>query len=221
MCSVRCTRRILLKQKMPKTKFYYFNLKALGESCRLLLAYAGEEFEDIRVSSEEWAELKPKTPFGQLPILEIDGKQYAQSNAICRYLGHKYGLAGSNIEEDLIIDQNVDFFSDIRAKAGVVHYEPDEAVKAKKHEEFSKNLYPIVLKKLNEIIEQNNGHLALGKLTWADFVFAGVYDYLKMMLQISDLDEKYPSFKKLKESVITLPKVKEFCANVPKSTCDF
>ncbi|CAK1587227.1 unnamed protein product [Parnassius mnemosyne] len=206
---------------MPATKFYYFNLKALGESCRLLLAYAGEEFEDKRISMEEWAELKPKTPFGQMPILEIDGKQYAQSNAICRYLGHKYGLAGSNIEEDLIIDQNVDFLHDIRAKAAVVHYESDEAVKAKKHEDFTKNLYPVMLKKLNEIIEQNNGHLALGKLTWADFVFAGVYDYVKTMLQMPDLDEKYPSFKKLKESVVTLPKVKEFCANEPKTMYDF
>ncbi|CAG4942572.1 unnamed protein product [Parnassius apollo] len=161
-----CTEdRVLLKQKMPKIKFYYFNLKALGESCRLLLAYAGEEFEDIRVSMEEWEEMKPN--------------------------------------------------------AAVVHYEKDPTVKAKKHEEFSKNLYPTVLKKLNEIIEQNNGHLALGKLTWADFVFAGVYDYLKKMLQMSDLDEKYPSFKKLKETVVTLPKVKEFCANVPTSTYDF
>ncbi|CAG4942546.1 unnamed protein product [Parnassius apollo] len=202
---------------MPKTKYYYFNLKSLGESCRLLLAYGGEEFEDQRVSMEEWAKLKPKTLFGQIPILEIDGKQYAQSNAICRYLGRKHGLAGSSIEEDLIIDQNVDFLHDIRIKGVMVHYELDEAVKAKKHEEFTKNLYPFMLKKLNEIIEQNNGHLALGKLTWADFVFAGMYDYLKMMLRMPDLDEKYPSFKKLKESVVTLPKVKEFCANEPET----
>lgn len=47
-------------------------------------------------------------------MLEIDGKQYAQSIAICRYLGRKYGLAGTTPEEDLIIDQNLDFFNDIR-----------------------------------------------------------------------------------------------------------
>jgi glutathione S-transferase len=54
------------------------------------------------------------TPFGQLPMMEIDGKKYAQSFAIARYLGHKYGLAGADPEEDFEIDQNMDFINDIR-----------------------------------------------------------------------------------------------------------
>lgn len=55
------------------------------------------------------------TPFGQMPVLEIDGKSYAQSFAISRYLGRKYGVSGADVEEDLEIDQNVDFVNDIRA----------------------------------------------------------------------------------------------------------
>lgn len=47
-------------------------------------------------------------------MLEIDGKQYAQSNSICRFLGKKYGVAGDNDDEAFEIDQNVDFFVDIR-----------------------------------------------------------------------------------------------------------
>ena len=50
-----------------------------------------------------------------MPILEIDGKKYAQSMAIARYLGRKYGVAGADIEEDFEIDQNVEFVNDIRA----------------------------------------------------------------------------------------------------------
>lgn len=49
-----------------------------------------------------------------MPVLEIDGKQYAQSVAISRYLGRKYRLAGDNEEEAFEIDQNVDFLNDIR-----------------------------------------------------------------------------------------------------------
>ncbi|CAK1587226.1 unnamed protein product [Parnassius mnemosyne] len=202
---------------MPKVTLTYFNVKGLGEGIRMLLAYGDQEFEDKRITKDEWPALKPKTPFGQLPVLEIDGKQYAQCLAICRYLGHKYGLAGADIEEDFLIDQNIDFFTDIRLKAAGAHYEQDEKVKAKKQEDLVKNQYPILLEKLNKIIEENNGHLAAGKLTWADFVFAGMYDTLKVIMQMPELDEKYPSFKKLRDTVISLPKVKEYCAAAPKT----
>nr|AVC05621.1 glutathione S-transferase sigma 1 [Heortia vitessoides] len=202
---------------MPKVVFSYFPVKALGESARLLLSYGGQDFEDKRVPPESWPEFKPSTPFGQMPVLEIDGKKYAQSLAIARYLGRKYGLAGADIEEDFEIDQNVDFLNDIRAKAATVQYESDEELKKKKHEDFSKNVYPAQLSKLNEIIEKNNGYIAAGKLTWADFVFAGMYDYLKMMLQSPDLDEKFPAFKKLVDTVYALPQLQKYLAAAPKT----
>ncbi|KAL0871450.1 hypothetical protein ABMA27_005174 [Loxostege sticticalis] len=204
---------------MPQVVFTYFNCKALGESARLLLSYGGQEFEDKRFAQETWPAIKPTTPFGQAPMLEIDGKKYAQSMAIARYLGRKYGLGGATLEEDLEIDMNADFINDIRAKAATVQYEADEALKKKKHEDFTQNVYPALLNKLNEIIGQNKGFIALGKLTWADFVFAGMYDYLKVMLQTPDLDEKYPNFKKVVDHVYSLPQLKAYLAAAPK--CDF
>lgn len=197
---------------MTKYTLSYFPIKALAEGPRLLLAYGGEEWEDNRVTKEDWPAFKPKTIFGQMPVLEFDGRQYAQSMAIARYLGHKYNLAGADILEDLEINQNIEFYDDIRKAAGSVHYEQDEALKAAKHADNIANKYPFMLEKLNEIITKNDGHLALGKLTWADFVFTGVYDYLKTMLQMPDLDKKYPAFKKLYDTVLSLPRVKEYNA---------
>ncbi|VVC88624.1 unnamed protein product [Leptidea sinapis] len=55
------------------------------------------------------------------------------------------------------------------------------------------------------------------RLTWADFVFAGMFDYLKMMLQMPDLETKYPSFKQVVDNVYSLPKVKEFSDKAPKT----
>ncbi|CAH2093197.1 unnamed protein product [Euphydryas editha] len=202
---------------MPEVKFYYFHVKVAGEAIRMLLAYGSQEFEDIRLSDEEWAALKPTMPFGQLPVLEIDGKKYAQSIAISRYLGRKYGLAGKDIEEDFQIDQVMDFFGDLRTRAIALFHEEDEANKAKIQKEYEKNYYPVTLKKLNEIITENNGHLALGKLTWADFVFAGIYDCLRVLLKIPDIDEQFPNFKKLQKSVLSIPKVKAYCDKAPKA----
>ncbi|KAI5637802.1 hypothetical protein NE865_09457 [Phthorimaea operculella] len=206
-----------VKEAMPKVTFTYFPSKALGEGPRMLLAYGGQEFEDIRIPSEEWPKYKSQMPFFQMPVLEIDGKKYAQSLAIARYLGRKYGLNGADLEEDFEIDQNVYFINDIRALAATVQYEPDAELKEKKHEDFSKNNYPDMLAKLNQIVTKNNGHIACGKLTWGDFVFAGMYDYLKMMLRMPDLDSKYPVFKQLQDHVLNLPKVKEWVAQAPKA----
>jgi prostaglandin-H2 D-isomerase / glutathione transferase len=44
---------------MPKVVFTYFPVKALGEGPRMLLAYGGQEFEDDRISPENWPKIKP------------------------------------------------------------------------------------------------------------------------------------------------------------------
>lgn len=53
-------------------------------------------------------------PFGQMPVLEIDGKKTHQSLAICRYLGKLYGIAGDSEWEALQIDIMADTINDLR-----------------------------------------------------------------------------------------------------------
>ncbi|XP_050549799.1 glutathione S-transferase 2-like isoform X1 [Spodoptera frugiperda] len=195
---------------MPKYVFHYFPIKALGESVRLLLAYGGEGFEDHRIDFEDWPAFKPNTPFGQMPVLEFDGKQYAQSLAIARYLGHKYGLAGETLEDNLEIDQNVYLINDLRTMGSSACYEKDEVIKEQKYKEYSAGAFPDYLQKLNNIIVKNNGYVALGKLTWADFMFAGLYDHMKGMMRMPDLGENYPALQQVKDRVYSFPKVKAY-----------
>lgn len=53
-------------------------------------------------------------PLGQMPVLEIDGKQYNQSKAIMRFLGKKFNLYGSDDYEALEIDAAADSVDDMR-----------------------------------------------------------------------------------------------------------
>jgi len=53
-------------------------------------------------------------PFGEVPVLEIDGKKLNQSVAITRYLSKKAGLAGNDDWESLLIDIAVDNIQDLR-----------------------------------------------------------------------------------------------------------
>merc|ERR1711878_222976 len=85
---------------MPNVKLTYFNLKARGEPCRLLLAYGGIKYEDERIPppwdpTSTWASLKPTTPFGQLPVLNWDGVEICQSMAAARFIASEVGLAGT------------------------------------------------------------------------------------------------------------------------------
>ena len=81
--------RVRRKAKMAQIKLTYFNLRARAEPARLVLAYAGAKYDDVRLPApwdnpKPWATLKPTTPYGQCPLLEWDGEVIAQSMAITR-----------------------------------------------------------------------------------------------------------------------------------------
>lgn len=99
----------------PAYKVSYFPITALGEPIRFLLSYGGVEFEDERIEKEKWPAVKPNMPFGQMPVLEHNGKMAHQSTAISRYLGKQFKLVGKDDWEDLEIDAAVDTINDLRA----------------------------------------------------------------------------------------------------------
>ena len=67
---------------MAEFKLNYFNLRARGELIRMIFAAAGQEFTDNRIEFPDWPALKPNTPFGQLPYLEIT--EGGKTTAICQ-----------------------------------------------------------------------------------------------------------------------------------------
>lgn len=97
---------------MSNYKLIYFNARGRAEVSRLIFAQAGVEYEDKRVAGEEWAKLKPTTPTGSLPLLEVDGKQLTGSGVIARFLAERFGLAGSNDIENAEIAGIIDVLED-------------------------------------------------------------------------------------------------------------
>ena len=87
-----------------------------AETSRIALFIGGIEFEDFRPSKEEINKMKTEGffPFGQLPILEIDGKIIAQTGAIARFCGKLSKLYPSeNQFEAAKVDEVIDLATDI------------------------------------------------------------------------------------------------------------
>ncbi len=129
---------------MSKPRLIYFDFAgSRGEECRIALHLAGVDFEDVRISTAEWPALKPKTPFGSLPILELPGKPpLAQSNAILVYLGRQHGLHPADDFEAARHEALMNYVEDLRHTVGPTLRIADEALKRAAREELAHDYLP-------------------------------------------------------------------------------
>jgi len=89
----------------PKIKLTYFPIEAAAEKVRLALVMTGTEFEDCRITFDEFQAMKASTPYGQLPVMEVtedDGstKTFAQSEAMMRWIVAKFDTTKTLLPTD-------------------------------------------------------------------------------------------------------------------------
>merc|ERR1711899_98858 len=60
----------------------YFPARGRAEISRLILKHAGVKFDDIRLTGEDFAKVKPILPYGSMPVLEYKGEVLCESMAI-------------------------------------------------------------------------------------------------------------------------------------------
>jgi len=116
---------------MSKPRLIYFDAPvSRGEECRLALHLVGVEFEDVRVAQADWPALKPETPFGGLPVLELPGlPPLGQSNAILVFIGRRHGLHPGDAFEAARHEAVMCHVEDLRAQVGPTLRIADEAGK--------------------------------------------------------------------------------------------
>src|SRR5260221_9813657 len=121
---------------MALYKLTYFDAAASrGEECRLALHLAGLAFEDERLSRDQWAARKASTPFGALPVLTVDGRQLAQSNAILRFIGSQHRPHPAEPFEAALHEAVMCAVEDLRMRMGPIIRIKDEAEKKRARQE--------------------------------------------------------------------------------------
>ncbi|XP_072389821.1 glutathione S-transferase-like [Diabrotica undecimpunctata] len=200
---------------MPHYKLTYFNVTGRVEPARVMFHYGEIPFEDVRIEHADWPSLKPKTPFGELPVLEIDGKKYTQGVSLARYVANIVGLVGKTNEENLEIEIAVNIVSELLITAYEFHYEPNEEKKKqnlKKLNELMDKYLPV----LDEAARKNEGHLVTNRLTWADIFFVTSYEDIRHVLKNKDIVKDFSGLQNLKKNVLAEKNIKQYIQNRPK-----
>jgi L-rhamnose mutarotase len=127
-----------------KLALYYIPVRARAENIRMMLAFAGVEYDDHVVPMDEWrAEggLKGKMPFGQLPAIELPGgppgRYIAQSGSCTRAVAKLCGLCPADPNEEAFQDSLFEAGQELSSINPVCNVFSGDTLAAKKAEFFS------------------------------------------------------------------------------------
>jgi len=202
---------------MPHYKLTYFNTMGRAEVIRLLFAQAEVPYDDVRIEKEQWPDLKPKTPFGQVPILEEDGKVLSQSQAIATYLARKFGLNGADDWEAAKIQELYGIFNDFAIHLTPWFAEADADKKKAILDKLATEKIPPLLDMYQKLLEQNGGEFFVGKkLTQIDLFNLCVFAFIKHMLAPETFN-KYPQLEQFSQSIGNLPNIKKWIETRPNT----
>lgn len=203
-----------MSEGQPSYKLIYFNARGRAEHIRYIFAYAGVHYDDERVPRERWPELKKSMPYGMLPVLEIDGKPIAQSNAVARYLARKHNLVGRDEWEAMMCDVLVDSLGDLKQFISQYRRQEDQIKKEEMKAKLLKETIPFYLNKFEQIVSENGGFTVGDTTTWADFVFAAALENFESIFTATAL-ENYPGLRALKKRVHEIPAIADWLARRP------
>uniref|UniRef100_A0A914LE53 glutathione transferase n=1 Tax=Meloidogyne incognita TaxID=6306 RepID=A0A914LE53_MELIC len=197
---------------MVQYKLHYFDLPGRAEAIRMLFYYKGQPFEDYRIKKEDWPTIKSNYIFGQVPVLEVDGKQLAQAGVILQFLGKKFDLGGKNELEEAkameIIFLNDEFGVAVGPYIGAKFGFREGNVEQLRKDVFLpaiERYFPLYEKRLEE---SNSGFILPSGLSFVDF---SVAHFTGMMIEMEkDIMAKYPKLVDFSNRFYSLPQLKEY-----------
>ena len=154
---------------MSTYKLTYFDFDGgRGEPVRIALHAAGIEFEDERLSFEEFGKRRQDLRFSSLPVLEIDGNPVTQSNALSRYVGKMAGLYPEDDLQALYCDEVLDALEDVNHYIVPTLFLQGDELRAAR-EKLVAGWLTVYLKGLGQLLARGGGnYFADDRLTVAD-----------------------------------------------------
>lgn len=146
----------------PTIKFTYFDKVDRPEPIRLAMMMSDIPFEDNRISQEQWRSLKDKTPFGCLPIMEVDGRVFSHSNALLRYVGHIGSLLPTDPLQALQVDQIIGVIDDIIFAVKPILHIDDRSRKVAELNRLADEFIPRLFSGLDRVLGRGSKEFCVG-----------------------------------------------------------
>jgi len=198
-----------LKCRYPKLKLIYFPIEGRGEPIRLLLRHAKVDFQDIRLTQQEFfGNYIKETNAKQLPELKMGCKKYNQTAAIMKMLGSKYGYLPLPFSKEapmqrVLIEKVMGSINDLWTNIGDYKFVlPTPEAKQKSKDTFTKEKMPTYFGVYEEMLKNNSSKefIVGNSYTVADFYMVGfargnIFKPFAEVPEITTVLEKYPLLK--------------------------
>lgn len=192
---------------MPYEIVYFGGLRGRAHPIVLLFKDQGVAYEYNSVN-KTWADIKPTTPLGQVPVLKDGNFQIGQSGAIMRHLARKHDLDGKTPEEQTRADMVYEHHADLRNNYVRMIYTNYEDGK----EGFINEL-PQSLAALEKALVSNHngtGYFVGDSIKYVDYSIFDLLDNL-LILAPTCLDA-FPNLKSYHGRVADRPNIKAYRA---------
>ncbi|KAF0307546.1 Glutathione S-transferase [Amphibalanus amphitrite] len=155
-------------------------------------------------------------PWGQVPVLYINGEPLPQTVAICRYLAELYSLKPSTAWRCARADAVAEAVSDITNRAATVRRATDPGVKKVLRAEFLETRLPEFLTQLEEKL--NEGQFLCGEqVCWVDIYLATMLEVIGAICRVDDPSAGFPRTAALVSRVRSIPEIAAWIARRPPS----
>lgn len=153
---------------MTHYKLTYFDIDGgRAEAIRIAFHAAGVAFEDDRISFQEFGEMRRNTRFTCVPVLEIDGEPFTQSNALSRYVGKMARLYPEDPLQALYCDETLGALEDMTNQIVSTFGLEGDALRAAR-EKLVDGWLSVYLRGLGQLLERGGEYFADDRLTVAD-----------------------------------------------------
>lgn len=190
-------------------RLHYFKGRGRAETTRWMLAAAGVEFENVDVATpDDLEQLRSSgvAPFGQLPILEIDGMRISQTTATTRYLARRADLYCDDDRERAWADMVAGVTADFAESALSACFQPGDGAAVNLRAARAK-FAPYLERRLAE----NGDWVAGNRMSFADVLLAEALTHATEWVQ--DLLADFPRLSGLRDRVTDLPTIASYLSS--------